>query len=50
MHRCFRLSILLALANCLILGVAAQNAFTWQLIREKFEAANPTLRAGSDRD
>jgi len=24
----------------------AQTAFTWQQIREKFEAANPTLRAG----
>jgi len=46
MYRCFRLCILLALANCLILSVAAQNTFTWQQIREKFEAANPTLRAG----
>src|SRR5260370_30338742 len=24
----------------------AQKAFTWQEIRDKFEAANPTLRAG----
>ena len=27
-------------------GVTAQNALTWQEVRDKFEAANPTLRAG----
>jgi cobalt-zinc-cadmium efflux system outer membrane protein len=32
-------------AGCLGAPVYAQQAFTWQQIREKFEAANPTLRA-----
>ena len=27
-------------------GSLAQRALTWQEIREKFEAANPTLQAG----
>jgi len=40
------LSIGLLIAVCLTRGVRAQKAFTWQEIRDKFEAANPTLRAG----
>src|ERR1035437_11198878 len=43
---CVRLSIGLLIAVCLTKGVRAQKAFTWQEIRDKFEAANPTLRAG----
>ena len=27
-------------------GTQAQRALTWQEVRDKFEAANPTLRAG----
>ena len=40
-----RLSIGLLIAVCLTKGVRAQKAFTWQEIRDKFEATNPTLRA-----
>ncbi len=39
---CFALFLLTALGESAI----AQKAFTWQEIRTKFEAANPTLRAG----
>ena len=41
-----RLSIGLLAVVCLTKGVHAQKAFTWQEIRDKFEARNPTLRAG----
>ena len=41
-----RLSIGFPIAVCLARGVHAQRAFTWQEIRGKFEAVNPTLRAG----
>jgi len=34
------------LAVCLAPCALAQRAFTWQEIRDKFEATNPTLRAG----
>lgn len=34
------------LAACLTPCALAQGAFTWQEIRDKFEATNPTLRAG----
>jgi cobalt-zinc-cadmium efflux system outer membrane protein len=34
------------IAALLTTKVAAQNAFTWQQIKDKFEAVNPTLRAG----
>lgn len=34
------------LATCFAPCGLAQKAFTWQEIREKFEATNPTLRAG----
>ena len=40
-----RLSIGLLIALCLTKGVHAQKAFTWQEVRDKFEARNPTLRA-----
>jgi cobalt-zinc-cadmium efflux system outer membrane protein len=39
---CFGLILTLSLAE----GSLAQKALTWQEIREKFEAANPSLRAG----
>ena len=47
MHRLFR-GVLTALAvtSCFPPCATAQNAFTWQQIRERFEAANPTLIAG----
>ena len=37
-----------ALVLVVVLGSSAfaQGAFTWQEVRAKFEAANPTLRAG----
>jgi cobalt-zinc-cadmium efflux system outer membrane protein len=41
-----RLCTALLSAGCLAQGVLAQKAFTWQEIKEKFEAANPTLQAG----
>jgi cobalt-zinc-cadmium efflux system outer membrane protein len=34
------------LAACLTPGVFAQQAFTWAQLKDKFEAENPTLRAG----
>ena len=39
---CFGLFLVATLGK----GALAQTAFTWQEIRAKFEAANPTLRAG----
>ena len=41
-----RLSIVLLAAVCLTKGVYAQKAFTWQEIRARFDATNPTLLAG----
>jgi len=41
-----RISIGLIGAGCLTQCLFAQGAFTWQQVREKFEAQNPTLRAG----
>jgi cobalt-zinc-cadmium efflux system outer membrane protein len=41
-----RLCIGLIGAGCLTQCLFAQGAYTWQQIREKFEAQNPTLRAG----
>ena len=32
-------------AACLAPGLLAQQTFTWQEIKEKFESANPALRA-----
>ncbi len=39
---CFGLFLIAALGQC----AGAQRALTWQEVRDKFEAANPTLRAG----
>src|SRR5229473_1422413 len=46
--RCLSLSRGLLAASCLCLRLMAQQpqTYTWQQLREKFEAANPTLRAG----
>jgi cobalt-zinc-cadmium efflux system outer membrane protein len=41
-----RLCLGLALAGVLAPSGLAQQALTWQEVRNKFEAANPTLRAG----
>ena len=47
MHRALtRLCLLLLLATALLKPAGAQNALTWQEVRAKFEAANPTLQAG----
>jgi len=47
MQRVFgRLCLGLLLAVALAKGGFAQKALTWQQVRDKFEAANPTLRAG----
>ena len=40
-----RLSLAFALALCLTRIVSAQPGFTWQQIRDKFVATNPTLQA-----
>ena len=40
------LCFLLFLATALLQSACAQNALTWPEVRAKFEAANPTLRAG----
>src|SRR5664280_1293764 len=42
--RCLFIGLLIAL--CLTGGARGQKAFTWQEVRDKFEAVNPTLRAG----
>jgi outer membrane protein, heavy metal efflux system len=34
------------LSGCLVASAFAQKAMTWQELRDRFEAANPTLRAG----
>jgi len=41
-----RLCLGLLMASCLSPALRAQQAFTWQQLRAKFEASNPTLRAG----
>ena len=46
-HRIFRNSLCLAGVVCLIGQLArAQQALSWEQIQQKFDAANPTLRAG----
>ena len=40
------LSIGVFAAACVVPNAFSQKAFTWQEIREKFEATNPTLQAG----
>jgi outer membrane protein, heavy metal efflux system len=47
MHGLFwRVSCGLLLSACLAAQGKAQQALTWQEVRDKFEGANPTLRAG----
>jgi cobalt-zinc-cadmium efflux system outer membrane protein len=41
-----RLALALLTMSFLSQELTAQQAFTWQQIRDKFETANPTLRAG----
>src|ERR1700739_1670555 len=41
-----RLSIVWILAGVVAENGYAQKALTWQEVRDKFESANPTLRAG----
>ena len=38
-------AFLFAVAVCLSTGAFSQTAYTWQQIKEKFEAGNPTLKA-----
>jgi cobalt-zinc-cadmium efflux system outer membrane protein len=40
-----RLGLAILVLACLHLPARAQSAYTWQQIRDKFEAANPTLQA-----
>lgn len=42
----WRVSIGVLVASCAVQNAFPQKAFTWQEIREKFEAANPSLQAG----
>jgi cobalt-zinc-cadmium efflux system outer membrane protein len=42
----WRVSVGVLLAAFYVQNTSAQQPFTWQQIREKFEAQNPTLRAG----
>lgn len=42
----WHLFIVLVVVGCLTKGSSAQQALTWREVREKFEANNPTLRAG----
>src|SRR5712692_472322 len=47
MHRLVPyLGVGLLLAGCLAQRALAQKTFTWQEVRDKFEATNPTLQAG----
>ena len=41
-----RLCTGLLVAGCFATGAFAQKAYTWQELRDKFEASNPQLRAG----
>jgi cobalt-zinc-cadmium efflux system outer membrane protein len=41
-----RIGLTVLILNCLALELSAQQALTWQQVRDKFETANPTLRAG----
>src|SRR5437899_3046309 len=43
---CSRVPMAALLAALCVQNALAQRAFTWQEIRDKFEAQNPTLRAG----
>jgi cobalt-zinc-cadmium efflux system outer membrane protein len=45
-HRFFGNSIILAALVCFLGRRAAAQQLTWQQVQQKFDAANPTLRAG----
>jgi len=45
-HAFIRLCLALGLTGTLAASAFAQKALTWQEVRAKFEAANPTLQAG----
>ena len=45
-HACIRLCLLLGLTGTFATSAWAQKALTWQEVRARFEAANPTLQAG----
>lgn len=45
-HRFFRNPLCLAGFVCLVGQGAAAQALTWEQVQQKFQAANPTLRAG----
>ena len=45
-HACVRLCLLLGLIGTFAASAWAQKALTWEEVRAKFEAANPTLQAG----
>jgi outer membrane protein, heavy metal efflux system len=45
-HACIRLCLLLGITGTIAASACAQKALTWQEVRTKFEAANPTLQAG----
>jgi cobalt-zinc-cadmium efflux system outer membrane protein len=48
MHRLLlHLGLGLLLAGCLTQQALAQKTYTWQQLRDQFEATNPTLRAGA---
>ena len=38
-------AFLLVVAMCLVPGALSQTAYTWQQVKERFEAGNPTLKA-----
>src|SRR5271169_4591853 len=44
--RRWHLSTCVVVAACTVPNAFSQKSFTWQEIREKFEATNPTLQAG----
>src|SRR6267143_2538045 len=45
-HGALRLALGCLVVSCLTQELAAQQSLTWQQIRDRFESANPTLRAG----
>jgi cobalt-zinc-cadmium efflux system outer membrane protein len=42
----FRIGLGLLITVCIAKDLAAQQGFTWEQIRDRFESSNPTLRAG----
>src|SRR5215469_8761925 len=44
-RRLWRLSPAIVLGGILGAGASAQNSWTWQQVKEKFVATNPTLKA-----